>query len=217
MIDFLLKKWWEVVSYKNIKTSVRGKRARDILQRLVVQYKRDPKDILKIFKTLQENVTFELFWLTSDETFEKYLREAELLIQQDAYSGYKGLLPGITNFFNVYIRPKLLDIKDGKVTYIDHLLSLPTGVRETILWFAIDPVLYYAVRHKVTQLGIEVNAKVREIRRKKSFMKKLRHEYLNILEENPTFKEILQESFEVLQDYVNPETRTNLEDILNVW
>lgn len=217
MIDLLLKKWWEVVSYKNIKTSIRGKRARELLRRLVVQYKRNPQDILKIFKTLQENTTFELYWLVSDETFEKYLKEAELLIKQDAYSGYKGLLPGITGFFEVYISPKLYDIKSGDLTYVDLLLSLPRGIRETIWWFAIDPVLYYAVKHKVISLDMETNKEIRNTRKRKAFMKKIAKEYRNILDANHLFKEILYEAFDVLQNFINPEQYVNLEDILHEW
>lgn len=236
MIDLLLKKWREVVSYKNIKTSIRGKKARDLLQRLVLQYKRDPGDILKIFKTLQENTTFELYWLTSDEMFEKYLREAELLIKQDAYSGYKGLLPGLTGFFEVYINPELPAIKSGNTTYAYLLSLLPEGVRETIWWFAIDPVLYYVVKYKVPPYAVKykipsdkrwgelldcsnetdtklqelvkkLSPEIRKVRKKRAFMRKLRKEYESILENYPMFREVLYEAFDAAREWVKSQQR----------
>lgn len=197
-VSEVLSVWRKVVTMKKIKTSVRGKRAENIIEKLL--QKHPPDEILAIFASIPSNSKFELWWLLKDEAYDRYLKSSQA---KQRKGSSEGIEPSFRNdleyVFNYFIRINLPKIAQRKMTYQELLMSLPSFEPQVQSWLLVDPVYKELSRMRIIQP--KETKHLKPLYRKKSIRKKLEVEFQNFVEHHPDLREVINQELEVLEEF----------------
>jgi len=190
--------WRKVITMKKIKTSVRGKRAEQIIEKLLNKHPAD--EIVSVFASLPSNSRFELWWLLNDKAYERYLKSSEA---KQRKGSSEGIEPSFRNdleyVFNYFIRMNIPKIRQRKMTYQELLMSLPSFEPQVQSWLLVDPV--YRELSKLRIIQPKETKHLKALYRKKSIRQKLETEFQNFVEHHPDLREIISEELEVLEEF----------------
>ncbi|MFH8120110.1 MAG: hypothetical protein QXS37_04890 [Candidatus Aenigmatarchaeota archaeon] len=215
--NILAKEYRNIVSEKEIKSKIVGKRLVSIIRKLVKEKNRKPQDLMAIFHSLGINETFEITWLFNDDYYSEKLKNAKDhlsrgLVNQERKSYKELMLYFVSNF----ISPFTLDIEQGKTIYIDLLTSVPLSVEGAVEWVAVDIPFNLCTQFKViNRPSIWYAPQIEELNsivRKRTLFIRLQTYYFEILKSNFIIYKVVKDATSQVLDYVkyNGDMRTDV-------